>query len=57
MDTGKLRELFGVLLILDPAPGFNFEVIRSVISERIAAAAPKEAGQGVIRLRWPDLGG
>ncbi|MGN6795685.1 MAG: wax ester/triacylglycerol synthase domain-containing protein [Streptosporangiaceae bacterium] len=35
MDTGKFREQFGVLLILDPTLGLN--VVRRVIAERIAA--------------------
>jgi diacylglycerol O-acyltransferase / wax synthase len=42
MDTGKLREQFGVLLILDRAPGIDLEAIRTVLARRIA---------GVPRLR------
>jgi diacylglycerol O-acyltransferase / wax synthase len=37
MDTGKIREQFGVLLMLDPAPGRNLEAVRKVIAERVAA--------------------
>ena len=37
MDAGEFREQFGVLLVLDPAPGFNLEVLRGVIAGRIAA--------------------
>jgi WS/DGAT/MGAT family acyltransferase len=37
MDTRKLREQFGVLLILEGTPGINLEAIRSVLSRRIAA--------------------
>ncbi|HEX2322593.1 MAG TPA: wax ester/triacylglycerol synthase domain-containing protein [Streptosporangiaceae bacterium] len=37
MDTGKLREQFGVLLILDRAPGISLEAIRTMLARRITA--------------------
>jgi diacylglycerol O-acyltransferase / wax synthase len=37
MGTGQVPEQFGVLLLLDPAPGFDLAVARRLIAERVAA--------------------
>lgn len=37
MGTGQVPEQFGVLLLLDPAPGFDLAAARRLIAERVAA--------------------
>jgi diacylglycerol O-acyltransferase / wax synthase len=37
MDTAKAPGQFGVMLVLDPAPGFDLGVVRALIDQRIPA--------------------